>query len=127
MVSKEEQVVGLLESTKEPGLEPKLKVMLMAAIEAELMLDADQPAERGDGHLRATEFETSRNQNVSSVLALCAVLFVTGCLGWVGVESTPFITVQRFQDRLSSAETKSRLLELMPEMSEHSVQYFLRQ
>lgn len=127
MASKEEQVVGLLESTKELELEPKLKVMLMAAIEAELKPDADLAAERRTGLLCASEYETSRNQNASSILALCAVLFVTGCLGWVGVESTPFITVQRFQDKLSNAQTKSRLLELMPEMSEHSVQYFLRQ
>lgn len=127
MAIKEKQVVGLLESTKEPELQHNLKVMIMAAIEAELKPDADQAAERRTGLLWASESETHRNQNASSVLALCTILFVMGCLGWVGVESTPFITVQRFEDRPSNAEAKARLLELMPEMSEHSVQYFLRQ
>lgn len=127
MESNEEQVIRLFEITRESQLGLEHKATLMEAIAVELKQVTARAPEWRLGHRSASEYEAVRKHSASSVLALCTILFVMGCLGWVGVESTPFVAVQEVEDDQPKAASKTRLLKLIPELSNQSVQYFLRQ
>ena len=127
MVNNDEQVVGLFESTREMKLGNELKANIMTAVAMELMQERNYD-HKSRSHNESASYLLSNQERTSfEVLALCTFLFVTGCIGLAGVESTSSRTVRHYRNSQQKETSETRLLEAMPGLSEHSVRYFLRQ